>query len=141
MSAPQPRSRARAWVLQLLYACEISDGGLLTEYASTALTRRRVAPRYRPYIDRLLTVLEEHRQEIDKTLQDHIANWRLDRLAAIDRNILRLGVAELRYVEEIPGKVSITEALKLAERYGSDDSAAFVNGVLDAVYRDAAVAG
>ena len=119
----------------------MSDGGSLTEYASRALTRRRVAPRYRPYIDRLLTILEEHRQEIDKTLQDHIANWRLDRLAAIDRNILRLGVAELRYVEEIPGKVSITEALKLAERYGSDDSTAFVNGVLDAVYRDAAVAG
>ncbi len=65
----------------------------------------------------------------------------MERLAAIDRNILRIGVAELLYVEKIPGKVAITEAIHLAERYGSDDSGAFVNGVLDSVYQEAAVTG
>lgn len=137
----QARSRARAWALHLLYAWEIRDRDSLTQFAEAALRYRRVSPRYRAYLDVLLARLDEHLAEIDGLLQGHIPNWRLERLAAIDRNILRLGVVELRYVEEIPGKVAITEAIGLAERYGSDDSGAFVNGVLDSVYREAAVAG
>ena len=137
----QPRSRARAWVLQLLYAWEISGRGSLADFSTSALRHRLVSPRYRPYLELLVEVLDEHLTEIDGLLRAHIPNWRLERLAAIDRNILRLGVAELRYVDEVPGKVAITEAIKLAERYGSDDSGAFVNGVLDSVYREAAVAG
>jgi len=137
----QARSRARAWALHLLYAWEVRDQDSLTQFAEAALRYRRVSPRYRAYLDVLLARLDEHLAEIDGLLQGHIPNWRLERLAAIDRNILRLGVVELRYVEEIPGKVAITEAIGLAERYGSDDSGAFVNGVLDSVYREAAVAG
>ena len=141
MKPHQPRSRARAWALQLLYAWEMSGRDSLTEFARAALRHRRISPRYRPYVDVLLTHLDEHMAEIDALLQEHIPNWRLERLAAIDRNILRLGVAELRYVDEIPGKVAITEAIRLAERYGTDDSGSFVNGVLDSVYREAAIAG
>lgn len=137
----QARSRARAWFLQLLYAWEMSERASLREYADAALTHRRMSSRYRPYLDVLVARLDEHLEEIDGLLQDHIPNWRLERLAAIDRNILRLGVVELRYVEEVPGKVAITEAIQLAERYGSDDSGAFVNGVLDSVYGEAAIAG
>lgn len=128
-------------MLQLLYAWEISGRDSLGQFVSAALRHRRVSPRYLPYVKRLVARLEAHLGEIDAVLQSHIPNWRLERLAAIDRNILRLGVTELRYIEEIPGKVAITEAIRLAERYGSDDSGSFVNGVLDAVYREAAVAG
>lgn len=137
----QARSRAREWALHLLYAWEVRDQDSLTQFAEAALRYRRVSPRYRAYLDVLLARLDEHLAEIDGLLQGHIPNWRLERLAALDRNILRLGVVELRYVEEIPGKVAITEAIRLAERYGSDDSGAFVNGVLDSVYREAAIAG
>ncbi len=119
----------------------MSDRDSLTEFAEAALKYRRVSPRYRPYLDVLVARLDEHLAEIDGLLQSHIPNWRLERLAAIDRNILRLGVVELRYMEGIPGKVAITEAIGLAERYGSDDSGGFVNGVLDSVYREAAIAG
>lgn len=125
----------------MLYAWEISGHPSLSEFVAGALRHRLVSPRYRPYMERLVSLLDEHLDEIDALLQDHISNWRIERLAAIDRNILRLGVAELRYEEEIPGKVAITEAIRLAERYGTDDSGAFVNGVLDSVFRDAAVAG
>ena len=135
------RSRARAWALHLLYAWEMSDRDSLTEFTEAALRHRSVSPRHRPYLEVLVARLDEHLAEIDGLLQSHILNWRLERLAAIDRNILRLGVVELRYVEEIPGKVAITEAIGLAERYGSDDSGAFVNGVLDSVYREATIAG
>lgn len=125
----------------MLYAWEISGHLSLSEFVASALRHRLVSPHYRPYMERLVSLLDEHLDEIDALLQDHISNWRIERLAAIDRNILRLGVAELRYEEEIPGKVAITEAIRLAERYGTDDSGAFVNGVLDSVFRDAAVAG
>jgi len=93
--------------------------------------------RYRPYAMMLLATVEGHLSEIDSLIGDHAANWRLDRLDAIDRNILRLGIAELRWGVDIPPKVAIHEAVKLATRYGGAQSAGFVNGVLDAVFKQA----
>lgn len=135
-------SRARSWTLHILYAWEIADGERgLAEQARRVFERRRVSDRYRPHIDRLLGLLEEHLDEIDDTLRDVMPNWRLERLATIDRNVLRIGAAELLYADEIPGKVAISEGIKLAEKYGGRESPGFVNGVLDAVYRERTVAG
>lgn len=135
------RSRARSWVLHLLYGWEMSGRDRPRAYARQALRRRRIAARYRPYVETLLGAVEEHMEEIDAVLSATMPNWRLERLAAIDRNVLRIGVAELRHVADVPGKVAITEAVRLAEKYGSEESPRFVNGVLDAVYRDAQVGG
>ncbi len=121
----------------MLYGWEMTGETSLGEYARQSFAHRRVSERYRAYVDRLLGVLEERLPEIDRVLGDSIPNWRLDRLAAIDRNILRIGVAELRYVDDVPAKVAIHEAIRLAGRYGSDESTRFVNGVLDAVFRKA----
>ncbi len=103
-------------------------------FAREALSRRRISPRYRPYAERLLEWVDAHLEEIDAVLTAAMPNWRIDRLAAVDRAILRIGVAELRYADDVPGKVAVHEAVRLAERYGSDESPRFVNGVLDAVY-------
>ncbi|HKK08410.1 MAG TPA: transcription antitermination factor NusB [Gemmatimonadota bacterium] len=136
------RTRARSWTLQVLYAREMSGREVdLVPFAEEALARRRVADRYRPYIDRLLAVLSEHGERVDEVLRERMPNWRLERLAAIDRNILRIGAAELLYVDDVPGKVAIHEAIRLAEKYGGKESPRFVNGVLDAVYQDTLVAG
>jgi transcription antitermination protein NusB len=135
------RSRARSWALQVLYAWDMAGGGRdLPGYAEDVLVRRRVSSRYRPYLDRLLELVAEHAVEIDTTVQEHMPNWRLERLSAIDRAILRIGTAELLYQEDVPGKVAIHEAIRLAERYGGKESHRFVNGVLDAVYQDTLVA-
>lgn len=135
------RTRARSWVLHLLYGWEVSGRDVpLTVYADEALSRRRISERYRPYVERLLDVLEEHLPGVDATLQDVMPNWRLERLAALDRNILRIGCAELLHVDDVPGKVAIHEGIQLAEKYGGEDSPRFVNGVLDAVYRERTVA-
>lgn len=139
MRRAHARSRARAWALQLLYAWEVSGGGSILERAGRELERRRISPRYRPYVERLLRTVEAHREEIDRSLVAHLSNWRLERLDAIDRNILRLGIAELLYSEDVPPKVAIHEAVRLASRYGGDESPRFVNGVLDAVYKKASV--
>ena len=135
-------SRARSWTLQVLYGWDVSGSEMsLTDYAEKALARRRVADRYRPHLGRLLEVLEEHLPEVDGVLRDIMPNWRLERLAAVDRNVLRIGAAELLYVEEVPPKVAISEGITLAEKYGGRESPRFVNGVLDAIYHEVAAAG
>jgi N utilization substance protein B len=77
-----------------------------------------------------------HLDEIDRRLTAAAENWRLPRMAAVDRNVLRLGAHELLYLPETPAAVAFDEAIELARRYGSADSPAFVNGVLDRLRRD-----
>lgn len=137
---PHARSRARSWALQLLYGWEIAGGQEgLGEHAARALKHRRMAPRYRPHVDRILALVESNREAIDGLLEETMPNWKLGRLDSIDRNILRIGIAELVYADDIPPKVAIHEAIRLAARYGSAESPRFVNGVLDAVHRKATV--
>lgn len=127
-------TRARARGLQLLYAWEI-DGrtpvetlmpgvGRITGSTSTVLAEAH----------RLASGVIERREEIDQALALASDNWRLERLAVVDRNILRLGVFEL-LAGAVPPKVAIDEALWLAHRFGGLQTAGFVNGVLDRVAR------
>lgn len=80
--------------------------------------------------------VEERRAEIDAAVEASSTNWRMARMAAVDRNILRLGAFEILYSQDTPASVAINEAVELAKRFGSSDSRAFVNGVLDRVARD-----
>lgn len=136
------RSRARAWALQIHYRWESHgfEGSLRDALVDTTATRR-IAPRRLPYIRELLTLLDEHLEEIDRTLRRYLDNWSLDRLARIDRAVLRIGAVELLYRDDIPPKVAIQEAIHLAEAYGGDESPRFVNGVLDALYKGRANGG
>ena len=135
MKAANPRSRARSWVLQVMYGWDMAGDGSVREWARDALRGRTVSPRYRPYIDQILLILDEQLDVCDARIEASMPNWRLDRLSAIDRNILRIATAEMVAVPDVPHRVAIHEAIRLAERYGSDDSPGFVNGVLDAVGR------
>lgn len=130
------RHRARAWALQVHYLWESrADGGTLRDALVETLATRRVSEARLPYVRRLLTELDAHPDEIDRTLVDALENWSLDRVSAVDRAILRIAVGEMLYLDDIPPKVSIQEAIVLAESYGGNDSPRFVNGVLDAVYK------
>jgi N utilization substance protein B len=100
----------------------------------TAATRR-IAPRRMPYVRMLLTLLDQHLGDVDERLQAALENWRLERLSSIDRAVLRIAAVELLHVEDVPPKVSLQEAIRLAEQYGGPDSPRFVNGVLDALYK------
>lgn len=130
------RSRARGWALQVLYAWEsrASDASpipVLHEF----LHERRIAESSRPYLRQLVRAVADHREAIDARLQEALTNWRLERLSAIDRNVLRLAAAEMLYIEDVPPRVSIQEGIRLAEKYGTEESPRFVNGVLDALLR------
>jgi N utilization substance protein B len=88
-----------------------------------------------PYLRRLAAELDARGGEVDELVDVALDNWRMERLALLDRGILRIAATELISFDEIPPKVSIQEAVRLAERYSGDESPRFVNGVLDALYK------
>ncbi len=130
------RGRARAWILQIHYRWEAGgQGATLRDALVDTIATRRISPRRLPYVRRVLMLLDESLPDVDRALQGALDNWRLDRLSTIDRAILRLGAVEILFCDDIPPKVSIQEAIQLAEQYGGPESPRFVNGVLDALYR------
>jgi transcription antitermination protein NusB len=132
------RTKAREWALRALYAWEVrggaDPGGMALD---NLLAHRYIAPARRPYVQRLVDTIGAERAFLDAELQHCLTNWRLDRLSVIDRNVLRIAAAEILRFDDVPPRVSIQEALRLAEKYGTDRSPAFVNGVLDALMRRA----
>lgn len=94
-----------------------------------------VEPRRDKFMERLVRETVSRREEIDRQIQKHSEHWRLDRMPAVDRNIIRLAVCEM-LLEPTPPAVVIDEALELARRFSGDESVPFVNGVLDAVKRE-----
>lgn len=92
-----------------------------------------VSKKGRSYALELLRLSVANRERIDELIRQAAVNWRLSRIAAADRNILRLAVCEMLYIEDVLDEVAINEAVEIAKRFGGDDSPSFVNGVLDAV--------
>lgn len=136
------RTRARAWALQVHYRWESGgEGASLRDALADTTAMRRISPRRLPYVRRILTLLEEHLPEVDAAIQGALENWRLERLSTLDRAVLRIGATEMLFVDEVPPKVSIQEAIRLAEQYGGPDSPRFVNGVLDALFKRLSEAG
>ena len=130
------RTRARAWALQIHYRWETGNqAASLRDALVETVATRRISPRRLPYVRKLLTILDDHLPEVDDALRQALDNWRLERLSTLDRAILRIGAAELTYVQDVPPKVAIQEAIRLAEAYGGPDSPRFVNGVLDALFK------
>ncbi|MFO8071665.1 MAG: transcription antitermination factor NusB [Polyangia bacterium] len=129
------RRRAREVVLQMLFQLEAS--GVTPEQA---LASYRECFGEGPLPDefgvRLFRDVVARRDEIDRIIVEASANWRLERMSGVDRNILRIGAHELGEGSGVPTRVAINEAVELAKRYGSSDSAAFVNGILDRIAHD-----
>jgi transcription antitermination protein NusB len=124
------RSRAREVALQLLFQRDHNTG--VSREAVEQFVRERV---HDEELQRFCLGLYDgvlaHAAEIDQRLAAAAENWRLPRMAGVDRNILRLGAYQLLFAPEIPPAVSLDEAIELARRYGSAESPGFVNGVLD----------
>ena len=132
------RSRARSLAVQALYAWEARGGGddELVPALQDLSENLNISPRNRFYAEVLIRIVARRRAEIDAAIERNLTNWTIGRLSAIDRNILRLGVAELMHVEDVPGPVTIREMVRLAESYGTPESPRFINGVLDAIRRE-----
>ncbi|HET6702885.1 MAG TPA: transcription antitermination factor NusB [Gemmatimonadaceae bacterium] len=127
-------TRARARALQALYAWDLRDGEPLDRIANQVWDDLAIAPDERAFAGRIVRTIIAEGKAIDDALRDVTTNWRLERLGAVERAVLRIAAAELLRGDP-PPRVTIQEAVRLAERYGSEQSARFVNGVLDALAR------
>jgi transcription antitermination protein NusB len=127
------RSRGREVALQVLYQIEQNAGVPVAEIRQFINRRLLGEPTLVAFTQSLIAGVKEHQTQIDDMIKEVAENWRLDRMAAIDRNILRLGAYEVLFRDEIPAKVAINEALELAKRYSTAQSSRFVNGILDRV--------
>ena len=125
------RTRGREIALQVLYQLEQNPGQGPAD-VEVFIQRRLREPKLCAFASTLIDGVREHQPRIDALISEVAENWRLDRMAAIDRNILRLGAYELLYCTgTVPTKVAINEALELAKRYSTAQSSRFVNGILD----------
>ena len=125
------RSRGREVALQVLYQVEQNPGVPLEEVRRFIQRRLLGDRKLSEFTEGLIAGVKEHQPRIDAVISEVAENWRLDRMAAIDRNILRLGAYEMLYCPEVPARVALNEALELAKRYSTAQSSRFVNGILD----------
>jgi transcription antitermination protein NusB len=129
------RRTARECALQMLYQHDV--GKLDREEILESFWQMNEQPaKVSAFANELFEGTLDRLKEIDKTIQQHTKNWRLSRMAAVDRNILRLAVYELLAASATPGTVVINEALEIAKKFSTHESAQFVNGVLDSIKND-----
>lgn len=127
------RTKARERALQALYQIDVAATDLDEALARFWPSFEPVEREVREGAEGLVRGVANHRREIDEVIEQVSTNWRMDRMAKVDRNVLRLAVFELRWRSDVPVKVCINEAIELGRKYGSESSAAFVNGVLDRI--------
>ena len=125
------RTLAREISLQALFQQDLTDSKKedLDDLLSEA------AEEERGYARSLVSGVLENKQELDSRISEVTANWKLERIAAVDRAVLRLGLYELLEMAEVPPKVVINESVELAKKFSTEKSGAFVNGVLDKIYQ------
>ncbi len=125
------RTRGREIALQVLYQADLNPGFAPEEIRRFIERRLLGDTKLCEFTRSLIAGVQAHQRRIDALISEVAENWRIDRMAAIDRNILRLGAYELLYCPDVPAKVAINESLELAKRYSTGQSSRFVNGILD----------
>ena len=126
------RTKARECALQLLYKYDLTrepPGDL----ASFWVEQDEQSQEIKDFTEELVRGTIKYLEPIDKKLSSFATNWELKRMATVDRNVLRMSSFELLYLEDIPAKVSINEAVDLAKKYSGEESGKFVNGILDRI--------
>jgi N utilization substance protein B len=126
------RKKARELALKCLYAYE-STGQEVKEVCDSLIMTSDLAEDSTAYANRLFCKVVEMLPELDAQIERYSQNWRIERIAMVDKNILRLAICELTSFPDIPARVAINEGVELAKKYSSQDSSRFVNGLLDAV--------
>ena len=136
------RREVRETVLKALYALQLSKDS--TQYITdTIIKKAEISSEKdsRRFAEKLFFLTLDHETELEDLISRHIKNWDIQRLALIDRLVLKMALCEFIYFEEIPTKVSINEAIELVKRYSTAKSGRFVNGILDAALNELAEEG
>ncbi|MBR9977864.1 MAG: transcription antitermination factor NusB [Bacteroidetes bacterium] len=129
------RREVREKAMQVLYAYELSQEPIEMLVETIAGEELNADPELYRFAQSLVYAVLNHRAETDKLIRDKSEHWDFDRIATIDRILLRMGIAEFLYFPEIPVKVTINECVDIAKRYSTEESGRFVNGMLDSIQR------
>ncbi len=126
------RRNARELALQALFSMDMNrdfSGDMLERFCGNF----RPAVSSGPFFMQLVTGVMKLMHRIDPLIEQHSRHWKLDRMSCVDRNIMRIAVFEILSCEDIPPKVSINESIDIAKKYGTEDSGAFINGIIDSI--------
>ena len=127
------RTKARECALKILYAIDIRKDSHRECAEAFWESHPTIKDEVKNFSSFLVEGVTKNKSSIDPVISKYATNWHIQRMAAVDRNILRLATFELLFSEEIPPKVAINEAIEMAKRYGDKDSGKFVNGILDKI--------
>jgi N utilization substance protein B len=130
------RTKAREYALQILYQIDIRREPYKVCLADFWHIKKNANSSVVEFASKLVEGTINNLEKIDRIISRYTANWHLKRMAIVDRNIIRLATYELLFLDEIPPKVSINEAIDIAKKYGDKDSGKFVNGILDKINKE-----
>jgi N utilization substance protein B len=130
------RRQGRELALQLLYELDVRGEGDPAGVADDFWRRQTVPDDVRVFADTIVRGVKANQPKIDELITRFAEHWELDRMAMVDRNVLRAGIFELLWVIDVPPKVVINEALEIARRFSTEESTRFINGLLDRVRRE-----
>jgi len=129
------RRKAREYALQMLFQWDITRD-VIDTIAASFWENREEPPAVKDFALQLVTSTVNNVEQIDGIIRRHAEHWRLDRMAVVDRNILRLAIQEFMFDVETPKTVVINEAIEIARRYSAQESPQFINGILDSIRKD-----
>ncbi len=135
------RRKSRELALQMVFQADMGKQTPEQVRETFWQERKDLEEEVRGFADDLFRVASDHSDEIDKLIEAHAQNWRLDRMAAVDRNLMRTAVAEFLGFPKTPAPVVINEALEIARKFSSSESVNFINGVLDSVAKELSARG
>ena len=130
------RRKSRELALQFLYELDLHDDGGGTSRLGEFWARHPADVEVRTFTEELVRGTREHQQKIDDLIRQFTEHWSLDRMAVVDRNILRQGIYELLWAPDVPPKVTINEALEVAKKFSTQESSRFINGILDRIRKE-----
>lgn len=130
------RRKARELALQFLYQLDLRGDGDPAPSAEEFWGRHPVDPEARAFAETLVRGTKLHQGKIDELITQYAQHWDLERMAVVDRNILRMGIFELLWTADIPPKVAINEAIEVAKKFSTHESSRFINGILDRIHKE-----
>ncbi len=126
------RHRSRVLAMQALFDMDMSSD-ISEERFEQFCGNFNASDKSRPFFETLVKGVRNSLPEIDALIKKNSSNWKVHRMSGVDRNVIRVAVYELLYCEDIPSKVSINEAIEIGKKFGTEESGAFVNGILDSI--------
>jgi transcription antitermination protein NusB len=130
------RREAREWAVQMLFQLDLNPSDNIDTAFGRFWSDKQADSDMREFMEQLVRGVRSNLKEIDATITKYAENWHMDRMAVVDRNVMRMAVYEMLFCKDIPPIVSINEAVDLAKYFASNESGRFVNGILDRIRKD-----